>query len=105
MDPQLKSILTTIAGYAATGIAAWAASKGLIPSGDQSTFANDIVTIGAGAVAAGLAWYKTLSHTPTAQIAAVNQADNGVKVVPSTALASAVDRPLKGPEAVIAKEK
>jgi hypothetical protein len=97
MDPQLKSILTTVAGYAATGIAAWAASKGLIPSADQSSFANDIVMIGAGAVAAGLAWYKTRSHTPTAQIAAVNTANNGVKVVPATAMTPAIDHPLKGP--------
>ena len=98
MDPQLKSILTTIAGYLATGVAAWAASKGLIPSADQSSFANDVVMIGAGAVAAGVAWYKTRAHTPTAQIAAVNTADNGVKVVPSTAMVQSVDHPLKGPE-------
>jgi hypothetical protein len=97
MDPQLKSILTTVAGYAATGIAAWAASKGLIPSADQSSFANDIVMLAAGGVAAGVAWYKTRSHTPTAQIAAVNDADNGVKVVPATAVVAAVDHPLKGP--------
>ena len=98
MDPQLKSILTTIAGYLATGVAAWAASKGLIPSVDQSSFANDVVMIGAGAVAAGVAWYKTRAHTPTAQIVAVNTADNGVKVVPSTAMVQSVDHPLKGPE-------
>lgn len=97
MDPQLKSILTTVAGYAATGIAAWAASKGLIPSADQSSFANDIVLLVAGAAAAGLAWYKARTHTPAAQIAAVNEADNGVKVVPSTAPVQSVDRPLKGP--------
>lgn len=105
MDPQLKSVLTTAAGYAAAGIAAWAASKGLIPSTDQGSFANDIVLVGAGAVAAAVAWYKTKSHTPTAQIAAVNAADNGVKVVPSTASAPAVDRPLKGPESIVVKEK
>ena len=103
MDPQLKSILTTVAGYAATGVAAWAASKGLIPSADQSSFANDTLMLVGGAVAAALAWYKTRAHTPTAQIAAVNEADNGVKVVPSTAPAQAVDHPLKGPEAVPAK--
>ena len=97
MDPQLKSILTTIAGYAATGIAAWVASKGLIPSTDQASFANDITVLAAGVVAAVLAWYKTRSHTPTAQIKAVNEADNGVKVVPATAVVQAVDRPLKGP--------
>lgn len=98
MDPQLKSILTTVAGYAAAGIAAWAASKGLIPAADQSSFANDVVMIGAGAVAAALAWYKARSHTPTAQIAAVNAADNGVKVVPATAMTPSVNHPLKGPE-------
>lgn len=98
MDPQIKSILTSVALAAASSVAAWAASKGLIPSADQSSFANDVVTLLFGGLAAFLAWYKTRSHTPTAQIAAVNQADNGVKVVPATAVTPSIDKPLKGPE-------
>ena len=95
MDPQLKSILTSLGMAAATSIAAWAASKGFVPSGDQSTFANDLVMIGSGGIAAGLAWYKTRSHTQTAAIKAVNEADNGVKVVASNAPAPMVTAPLK----------
>lgn len=97
MDPQLKSVLTTVAGYLATGIAAWAASHGLISSGDQASLVNAMVTIAGVVVAAGVAWYKTRAHTPTAQIQAVNTADNGVKVVPATVPAQSVDHPLKGP--------
>lgn len=98
MDPQLKSVLTSIGLAGATALASWFASKGLISSADQSTFANDMATIAAGAAAAALTWYKTRSHTPTAQIAAVNKADNGVKVVPSTSTVAQVDEPLKGPK-------
>jgi hypothetical protein len=72
MDPQLKSILTSVALAIATAIASWAASHGLVPDQDQGTVANDLVTALFGAAAMGLAWYKSREHTPTAQIAAVN---------------------------------
>ena len=94
MDPQTKSILTSIALAGATSIAGYAASKGLIPSGDQSVLANDLVTLVSGLVAAGLAWYKSRQHTQTALIAAVNNADNGVKVVSNASPGPAVDAPI-----------
>lgn len=99
MNPQLKSIITSMALTASTSMAAWAASKGLIPSADQSAvasvIANDVVTFGFSALSAALIWYKTRSHTPTAQIAAVNAADNGVKVVPKSGPGVQIDAPLK----------
>ena len=97
MDPQLKSILTSILMAVSTSIAAWFASQGLIPGTDQSTFANDLVTVVFGLISAGLVWYKSQAHTPTAQIAAVNNASNGVKVVAATAPAPQVDAPVKVP--------
>ena len=95
MDPQLKSILTSVALAASTSVAAWAAQKGLIPSGDQSVIANDLVTAAFGAIAAGLAWYKARQQSPAAQIKAVNSADNGVKVVAASAPVPQVNEPLK----------
>jgi hypothetical protein len=91
MDPQLKSILTSIALAAATSIAGYAASKGLIPSADQSTVANDLVTAVFGVAAALLAWYKSRQHTPAALVNAVNSdAVPGVKAVAASSPSPAV---------------
>lgn len=98
MDPQLKSILTSVGMTLSTSIAAWAATHGIIHSADQSAFADIIVSASGAAVTAALGWYKTHQHTPTAQIEAVNDADNGVKVVPATAPVVQVNSPLKGPK-------
>jgi hypothetical protein len=95
MDPQFKSILTTTAAVIAGSIAAWAAHNGLIPSADQSVVANDLVTFVFAGAAILITRYKAQAHTPTAQIAAVNTADNGVKVVAITATAPVVTVPLK----------
>lgn len=95
MDPQLKSVLTSIALAGATSIAGWAASKGIIPSGDQSVLANQLVTVSFGGVAALIAWYKARQMSQAAMITAVNAADNGVKVVANTVQAPAVTAPLK----------
>ena len=84
MDPTTKSLLTSFAAIVAGGIAAWAAKSGLIPSGDQSVVTNDLVSALFGGIAILLAWWKSRSHTKDAQIAAVNAADNGAKVVPNT---------------------
>ena len=96
MDPQVKSFLTSFGIFLATSVASWAVSVGIIPEGQQSTVANTIVAFGGYAMAAGLAWWKTRTHTQSALIAAVNAADNGVKVVAQSANASQVDVPLKG---------
>ena len=101
MDPQLKSVLTTIGAGGASAVAAWAVSKGLITASDQAADAN-ILLGAAGIVVTGLiAWYKARQHTPTAQIQAVRAADNGVTVVPTAAAVAAgipsVSAPLKEP--------
>jgi hypothetical protein len=96
MDPQVSSILTSIGLAVASSVAAYAASKGLIPSADQNTIANDLVTLGSGLAAAGLAWYKARQHSQKAMIDEINTADNGVKVVSDVVQAPSVDGPLKG---------
>jgi len=95
MDPKTLSLLTTIVGYAATAVATYAANKGVIPGGDQTALANQITLLVSGGVAAAIGFYKLQQHTPTAQIAAVNAADNGVKVVAESAPAPQVNAPLK----------
>lgn len=109
MDPQVKSILTSIGLAAATSVAAWAAGHGVIPGSEQGDFANMLVTVVTGLVAAGLAWYKTQQVTPkamtaalattkegqTAMIKTINSTSNGVKVVDGTVPAPAVQEPLK----------
>ena len=94
MDPQLSSVLTSIALAAATSVAAYFASKGLIPSADQSVFANQLVTLGAGLVMALIGWYKARQLSQTSMIAAVNNADNGLKVVASTVQAPTATIPI-----------
>jgi len=81
MDPQVKSLLTSLGLSAATALSAWAVSKGLIPGADQASFANDLVALASGLVAIGLAWWKARQLSQPAMVQAVNQADNGVKVV------------------------
>ena len=81
MDPQVKSLLTTIAGYFATGLATWATGVGVIPAEDKTSFANIVVSIALWTVAAGIAEYKRRSQSKDAMIKAVSAADNGVNVV------------------------
>ena len=104
IDPQLKSIMTSIALAASTSVAAWAANKGLIPGGDQSVIANALVTAAFSGLALAIGWYKQrqqspaaliAASTPTALIEAVNAQNNGVKVVPSTSPTPCVNVPLK----------
>ena len=95
MDPMLKSIITTLATGLATSAATWAATVGIIPASSESTVINGLVSLALYGIAAVLVWYKALDHTKEAQIAAVNNADNGVKVVAKTAPAIQVDAPLK----------
>lgn len=93
--PQIKSILTSILLMGSTSVAAWAAHNGLIPSGDQSVIANDLVMAASTGVAALLAWYKARANSQSAMIATINKTDNGVKVVADTVPAPTETAPLK----------
>lgn len=96
MDPQLKSIISTVGVWLAGAIASWAASKGFITADQSAQVGNALITLGGVVVAAGLAWWKARQHTQQAMITAVNKADNGVKVVASASTgAPEVNHPLK----------
>ena len=95
MDPQVNSLLTTIVGYVATGCATWATGVGIVPGVDKASLVNIITAVILWAIAAGIAEYKRRTQTQPALIAAVNNSDNGVKVVAKTAQAIQVDAPLK----------
>ena len=95
MDPQLKSLVTSVGMVLATSVASWAVSKGIIPSGDQSTLTNDIVLVVSTIITALLAWWKTHAVSPKAMINAINTADNGVKVVSESVPGPKVDAPTK----------
>ncbi len=99
MNPQLQSMLTSVGMIAATSISAWAVSKGFIAGSDQASFANDLVGVVGGMVVIALGAIKAKQVSQTSMIKAVNAADNGVSVVPTTAAAAAaipaVSAPLK----------
>ena len=95
MNPQMVSIMTSVGMMLASSVVAWAVSKGFVSAADQSTLTNDLVGIGGGIIAIVLTWIKARAVSPTAMIATINNTDNGVKVVASTASAPAVSEPLK----------
>jgi formate hydrogenlyase subunit 3/multisubunit Na+/H+ antiporter MnhD subunit len=81
MDPGVKSLLTTVIGYAATGLATWATGIGIIPSADRASFINIVVAVILWLIALGVAWYKKRSQSKDALINVVNATKNGVDVV------------------------
>lgn len=95
MDPEVKSIVSSVALSGATSIAVWAAGHGIVPASDESNLANTLVTVAFGLGALAIGWYKKRQMSQTAMIAAVNNADNGVKVVAETTPAPKVDAPMK----------
>jgi hypothetical protein len=104
MNPQAKSILTSVLMGLATSVATWAATVGIIPSSQESTIANALVAGLLYLIAGVLVWYKQRSHNQTNLIAAVNNADNGLKVVVNDAASAQIPpvaAPVKGPEAIV----
>ena len=99
IDPQLKSVLTSLAMTGSTAVTTWGATHGLVPQADVASVSNALVTLGFAAVTAALAWWKARQVSPSAVIAQVNAQDNGVKVVaatPANVSAPVVNVPLKG---------
>ena len=98
MDPQIKSILTTIAVGFATTLATWAAAVGIIPASSESTVINALVSLLLYVIDGLLAWYKARSQSKDALIQAVNAGNNKVKVVadsPENASIPVVNKALK----------
>lgn len=95
MDPVLKSTITTVATYLVGAVGAWAVAHNYLTPDQASSLGPDVIGAGSIIIGGALVWWKARQHTPAAQIAAVNNANNGVKVVPATAPAPAVTAPLK----------
>jgi hypothetical protein len=103
MDPQIKSILTSVVMSIAMAATGWAVNQGVIPSADQSVIANDLV-VAVGVVVTGLVgWYKARQQSQTALIKAVNTAPNGVKVVAAVSTSPQVNAPIPQVEKIGAK--
>lgn len=104
MDPVVKSLLTSVAGVAATALATFAVNHAWITAeqGQQLSAYLSSILLGAAASAAVavIAWVHSRQNTQAAMIDAVNKAPNGVTVVPTTAAIAAdippVNAPLKG---------
>lgn len=95
MDPQTKSVLTSVAMTGAAALATWAVGHGFVSAQDQTALVDILVTVAGAVATAGLGWYKARGQSPKALIQAVNAADNGVKVVDAKASAPAVNEPKK----------
>ena len=95
MDPQLKSILSSIFMSTATLIATVGVTDGIIPGSQRDSAANIIVSLMLYGVSAGLALYKKAQHSPQALIDAINEPPNGLKVVAVGEDVAAVTAPLK----------
>lgn len=98
MDPQSKSLLTSLVLGVAGIATGYLASHNIIPAADVTTdtaIVGSFLTLAGGAA---IAWYKTHQVSQPAMIQAVNKADNGVKVVPDDARSApiaAVNAPVK----------
>ena len=95
MDPQVKSVLTTIGASVASLVAGAAVAHGVITQGQEAAFVDIVVTVAGAVVTALLGWYKARQLSPTAAIQQVNAQSNGVKVVPADAPVAAVNAPQK----------
>jgi hypothetical protein len=98
MDPQIKSIATSVLLAGATALTTWMVAHGLLSADQQSAIAQDLVGVVSAGLGAAVVWWKSTQHTQTNMIQEVNKADNGVKVVPNAVAAEPVNAPLKGPK-------
>ena len=99
MDPQIKSVLSSVLMTASGAATTWGAAHGIVPQADVASVSNALVTLALAGVTAALAWWKARQVSPGAVIAQVNAQDNGVKVVaatPANVSAPVVNVPLKG---------
>lgn len=71
MDPQIRSFLTTILAVALGSVATWLVKAGIITADQTSGFVEGTIGVILALAAAGVAWWKTRSHTPEAQVRVV----------------------------------
>ena len=95
LDPMTKSAVTSVLLVGASWVTAWGAAHGLIPVADESVITNDIVSGVGVALMALFIIAKLRAQTKNALIKAVNDSDNGAKVMPETTPGPALDHALK----------
>ncbi len=95
MDPQLKSLMTSVLLAGATAFTTWAVAHGLASPDSAAAIQNGLVALAGGLITAGIGWWKARAGSQKAMIQAVNKADNGVKVVPVETPGQVVNGPLK----------
>jgi hypothetical protein len=99
MDPQLKSVLTSILTLGAGGVVSWAVTKGLVTSDQSSAVTQDLVGLAGALISGGLVWWKARDQSPRALIDKINKPKNGLKVVAASipeSVAPTVTAPIKG---------
>lgn len=92
---MLKTVTTLLSGpvggmleKGCLAFAMYAAGKGWLPMADAAGIAAALYTL----ISAGITGFV---NTQTAKVQSINEADNGVKVVPVAAPGQPVDGPLK----------
>jgi len=75
MDPQLKSVITSLLMTLAGSAATWGVAHGLVPAEDQTAAANILVTTVLVAVTAGIGWYKTRQASPAGLVQSIGNTD------------------------------
>ena len=95
MNPILTSILTSVGMSAASAVAGWAVTKGIVSPTDQVNVANTLLGLAGAGAAAGLGWLKAQKWTQSSVISVVNSpAVPGVKVVAQSSPSATVTEPI-----------
>jgi hypothetical protein len=114
MNGPLESSITTVVSVAIGGALVHLCGN-MISEPDRITLTQALTTIAVAAGGTAVGWWKARQRTQAAMIKQIepdivvktldpkllirqiNDADNGLKVVPEGATASAVDKPMRGP--------
>jgi len=97
LDPQLKSVITSVLMLGAGAIATWFAKSGIISANDIPAFTAWLVAAMGTFGAFVILWWKARANSQAAMMKAINAAPNGASVVPEDAAAKAGIQPINAP--------
>jgi len=92
MDPQLKSVLTTLLTLLFGSLATWLITKGFISSDQGPVLVNSLVGVAFGLGAAVLAWLKSREHSPSARVLSAKEVPGVVVQVDTSRDSPAPDK-------------
>lgn len=100
MDPQLKSILTTVLAAVLGGAGVWAVKVGVVPVSAQADVVNALVTVVIGVIGAGVTWWKARQASPAGLVQSLGNTDpkkvaDAVDAAPPATKAAIVDMAVK----------